>query len=76
MRCAVCRLGSTTPGRATVTLEHDGTVLVVRGVPAEICTNCSEEYIAETVAAHLLDEIAGAVRTRSRLVLRDWSDGA
>lgn len=40
MRCAVCRNGETAPGTTTVTLERDGRVVVIRGVPAEVCGNC------------------------------------
>jgi YgiT-type zinc finger domain-containing protein len=37
MNCAICRNGEMRPGKATVTLERDGTTLIVRGVPAEVC---------------------------------------
>lgn len=40
MRCAVCRNGETAPGVTTVTLERDGRVVVIRGVPAEVCGTC------------------------------------
>jgi hypothetical protein len=29
-------------------------VLVTKGVPADICTNCGEEYVGEATTAHLL----------------------
>jgi hypothetical protein len=34
MKCVICKQGETRPGAATVTLEREGTVLVVRSVPA------------------------------------------
>jgi YgiT-type zinc finger domain-containing protein len=40
MKCTVCRNGETAPGTTTVTLEREGRVVVIRGVPAEVCDTC------------------------------------
>lgn len=55
MKCVICRQGETKPGMTTVTLERDGLTLVVKEVPAQVCTNCGEEYIDEETSAHLLE---------------------
>jgi YgiT-type zinc finger domain-containing protein len=52
-RCVICKNGSTHPGKTTVTLGRYGTILVVRGVPAQVCRNCGEEYVDETAATSL-----------------------
>lgn len=49
MRCVICRHGETAPGKATVVAERGVLTLVVKGVPAEVCTDCGEEYIDEAV---------------------------
>ncbi len=54
MRCVICKTGHTKPGKATVTLERQETTLVVKNVPAEVCTNCGEEYVDEKAASQLL----------------------
>jgi len=54
MRCVVCRKSETRPGKATVTLERDGLTLVVKGVPADVCENCGEEYVDEDIVRELL----------------------
>ncbi len=54
MRCIICKTGQTKPGKATVTLERHETTLVVKNVPAEVCTNCGEEYVDNKTAAQLL----------------------
>lgn len=56
MRCVICKLGETQPGKTTVTLERDGLTLVVKNVPALICENCGEAYIDEQTSGHLLAE--------------------
>ncbi len=43
MKCAICKQGETQPGKATVTLERCGSVVVFKSVPTEICSNCGEE---------------------------------
>lgn len=54
MKCVICKNGQTKPGRATVTLERQDTTLVVKNVPAEVCSNCGEEYVDEKAASRLL----------------------
>jgi YgiT-type zinc finger domain-containing protein len=49
MKCIICKNGETKPGNATVTLEREGTTLVIKGVPADVCANCGEEYVDETI---------------------------
>ena len=45
MKCIVCKNGSTEPGTVTVTVDKRTTVVVIRDVPAAVCTTCGEEYI-------------------------------
>ncbi len=72
MKCAVCRLGGLQPGKATVTLERDGLTLVVKGVPARVCENCGEEYIAEAETRRLLDTATDAARAGVKVEVRDY----
>lgn len=51
MRCGICKHGETAPGETTVVLERGESVIVVRGVPAEVCDTCDEAYVAEDVSA-------------------------
>jgi YgiT-type zinc finger domain-containing protein len=55
MKCVVCRQGETREGTATVTLERGSLTLVVKGVPAQVCENCGEEYIDDNVSAGLME---------------------
>jgi YgiT-type zinc finger domain-containing protein len=54
MKCVICRHGETREGTTTVTFERDGMTLVVKDVPAQICTNCGEDYVDEQVAREIL----------------------
>jgi len=50
MRCLACKKGSTEAGSVTISVDRGSIVIVVRDVPARICTTCGEEYLdAETM---------------------------
>ncbi len=72
MKCAICRSGVLRPGKATVTLERDGMTLVVKGVPARVCENCGEEYVAEAETRRLLETAADAARAGVKVDVRDY----
>ena len=55
MICVICRQAETVSGTTTVTLTRGKLTFVVREVPASVCPNCGEAYIAEAAAAHLLE---------------------
>lgn len=60
MKCLICKYGETHPGLAVVTLQHDEHMLVIKGMPAEICENCEEYYLSEEVAERLYAQAEGA----------------
>jgi YgiT-type zinc finger domain-containing protein len=72
MKCVICRDGKTRPGKATVMLERDGMTLVIKGVPAEICTNCGEEYVEEGTSTLLLKIGEEAAKSGVRVSVRDY----
>jgi len=53
MKCTICKTGHTHSGTATVTLEGDNSVVVIREVPADICDDCGEYYLSEPVAGRV-----------------------
>ena len=72
MKCVICKQGETRPGIATVTLERDGTMLIVRSVPAQVCENCGEEYINEGITAKLLKQAEEAVKAGVQVDVRTY----
>jgi len=63
MNCVVCRHGETHPGRATVTLQRGDTTVILKQVPAEVCENCGEYYLSDTVAGQVMDRAEAAVKS-------------
>jgi YgiT-type zinc finger domain-containing protein len=54
MKCVICKQGDTRPGKTTLTLERDGTTLVFKSVPAQVCVNCGEAYVDQRISEMLL----------------------
>jgi YgiT-type zinc finger domain-containing protein len=73
MKCVICKKGETQSGTATVTLERNGMTLVIRHVPARICTNCGEEYVDEATTAQLLSEAEKAVQAGGQVHIREFA---
>lgn len=50
----MCINGELTPGKKTVMLEKDDTIIVFKGVPALVCDQCGEAYTDEDITDKLL----------------------
>ena len=60
------------PGQVTVTLQRNGTTLVIKNVPAEVCGNCGEEYVAEDTTTHLLKTAEDIARVGVEVDIREY----
>lgn len=54
MNCVICKLGETALGSVTVTLTRGELTVVIKGVPAQVCENCGEYYLSDTVTDQVL----------------------
>jgi len=72
MKCVICKTGGTGHGRATVTLERGNATVVFKGVPAEVCLNCGEEYLSDDVAATLLTAAEAAANAGVQVDVREY----
>ena len=73
MICPICKCGHTAPGFASVLLERDAMTLLFKSVPAQVCDNCGEEFIDETVTAKLLNTVDAAARDGVQVELRRYA---
>lgn len=73
MMCVICKNGTTQLGKATITLEREGTILVIKGVPAQVCANCGEEYVDEATTSLLLKTAEEVVRTGVQVDVRQYA---
>ncbi len=54
MLCTLCKVGETAHGMTTVVLHRGDTALIIKQVPADVCTNCGEYYLSEAIADRVL----------------------
>lgn len=71
-KCRLCK-GSMTKGTATVTVEFGFGVVVVRQVPATVCSQCGEEWL-DDATSQKVEEIVNAARHKHVTVeIAEWS---
>ena len=75
MTCAMCR-ETTERGKATVTLERGPTTVVFRGVPADICPQCGEEWIDSDVSDVLLKTLDELAKAGVQVEVREYKAAA
>jgi YgiT-type zinc finger domain-containing protein len=76
MKCVVCKSGETRQGTTTVTFEREGLTLVVKEVPAEICLNCGEDYVDESVAHEIMMLAENMEKSGTQVDIRRYVPGS
>ena len=72
VKCVICKNGETQPKATTVTLEKGEATLVFKNVPALVCSNCGETYVAEETTSKLLENAQAAVQMGVRVDVREF----
>jgi YgiT-type zinc finger domain-containing protein len=63
-------------GVTTFAVDLGFGVVVVRDVPALVCTQCGDAWIADSVAARLEDVVEDARRRRAEVEVAHWQQVA
>ncbi len=53
--CITCKNGEAELGETIATYEKNNAVVVIKGVPAYICTNCGEKYFDDKTTERVLE---------------------
>ena len=72
MKCVICKYAETKLGTTTVTLERDGLTYVIKCVPAQVCPNCGEDYVDESVTSDLLKSAEQMVKAGTQVDIRQY----
>ncbi|MDD5057217.1 MAG: type II toxin-antitoxin system MqsA family antitoxin [Sideroxydans sp.] len=73
MKCPICKHGNTHAGIASITLEREGSTMVFKRVPAEICENCGEVYHDAKVTRLLLQQADQAAKGGVEIDVRRYA---
>jgi len=67
IQCTLCQVGTTAKGKVTVTLERDGAIVLIKDVPAEVCTNCGHYYLSEEITRLVMEKGNEAIASGAEL---------
>lgn len=73
--CPLCG-GKKEAGTTTFTVDLAFGIVVVRGVPALLCSQCGEAWIEDPVAAKLESLVADARRRQAVVEVMQWDHAA
>ena len=73
MKCVICRQGEKVAGKVTVTLERDDSVIIIKDVPAQVCQDCGEYYLDETVASNVYAQAEDSVRHHAEVEILHYA---
>ena len=60
MQCYMCG-GTIENKKTTFTVDLDGSIVVIKNVPSQVCTQCGEVSYSDTVAKQI-EKIVGSLR--------------
>ena len=72
MTCVICKHGQTKPGTTRMAVERGPTVLVVRGVPAQVCDTCGEAYLSADAVDRLQEMLTAAAQGGLEVEVREY----
>jgi YgiT-type zinc finger domain-containing protein len=72
MKCPTCGTGSLRPGVTVFAADVDGTLVVVRDVPASVCDVCGEAFIDDGVSEELETTINDARGRGTESLIRHY----
>jgi len=67
MECALCKVGTTEKGKVTITIERDCAIILIKDVPAEVCTNCGHYYLSEEITRLVMEKGNTAIENGAEL---------
>ncbi|MFA5415171.1 MAG: type II toxin-antitoxin system MqsA family antitoxin [Methanoregula sp.] len=76
MKCVICKHGDTKEGTTIVTFDRNGMTLVVKDVPAQVCTNCGEDYVNEHIAHEILTIAKRMAKSGAQVAVRRYVPGS
>ena len=62
MKCVICKNGDTHKGHANVSIQNNGSVVIIKNVKADICDNCGEYYLDEIMSKRILKKAESAIK--------------
>lgn len=72
-KCPLCQ-GSVADGSTTFTVDLGEGIVVVRDTPAQVCSQCGEEWLDDSTAAKLENIVESARKKHITVEVARWSE--
>ncbi|MCX7113716.1 MAG: type II toxin-antitoxin system MqsA family antitoxin [Proteobacteria bacterium] len=73
MKCVICKTGDIHPGLTVVNLNREGSTVIIKNVPADVCDNCGEYYLSEDMTKKVLEIGEGAFNKGAEIEVLRWA---
>jgi YgiT-type zinc finger domain-containing protein len=73
MDCKTCKQGTMELGEAPVARQNGEAAVLVLGVPAHICPNCSEHHLEDSVAARIKEIVKENFRPKAKVIVVNYT---
>ncbi len=65
--CPICKTGELGPGHVTVKLEGEGSIVLFKNVPAQVCNNCASYFLDSVTTREVLKKAENSVQNGAEL---------
>ncbi len=78
MKCVICKRGKTEAGTTTLTFvrpprgRSNDLTIVLKRVPAQVCSNCGEAYVDKSTSAAALRIAEQAIHAGAAVEIREF----
>ena len=73
MKCVICKHGELKPGITSVLFEKNGTTVVIKSVPVDMCDNCGETYVSDSIAEKIMALVESVEKQGIIVDIRNFS---
>jgi YgiT-type zinc finger domain-containing protein len=75
MNCILCK-SNLVKGNINHIVDFDGHIIIIKGVPANVCKQCGEYYIENDIALKLEKMIEIAKKNKAEILVINYSEMA
>ena len=73
VNCVICKHSETVAGFSTVVLTRGNSTIIIKNVPADICTNCGEYYLSSEMTKKIYKIAADAINKGAEIEIIQYA---
>jgi len=73
MKCVMCKGEDLDSGKTTVKVQREETLVIIKDVPADVCEDCGEYYLEETVARKVYAQAEEALKRHNEVEILQYA---